>query len=153
MNDGGWWRFSATPATRTLKISAFYPKFSKNHEILSSLLQVVDIPQTTVQPSHKPFYNFLSSYVVLRTKDVTNRRMIKTSTEVNCNARHKDIKNKRILPQKQSKITNIITIRYQIYFRRQSNRHTNISVSFHFFVRLVFCKTKNTHKEMNFHRG
>ena len=25
-NRGGWWRFSATPATRTLKISVFYPK-------------------------------------------------------------------------------------------------------------------------------
>ena len=48
-------------------------------------------------------------------------------TEVNCNARHKDIKNKCILPQKQSKLTNFITSRQQTYFRRQSNRHTNIS--------------------------
>ena len=59
--SGGWWRFSATPATRTLKISAFYTKFSKNHEIYLSLLLVADILQTTVQPSHKPLYLICSA--------------------------------------------------------------------------------------------
>ena len=51
----------ATPAIRTMKISAFYTKFNKNHEISSSFLLVADILQTTVQPSHKPLtiYFFL----------------------------------------------------------------------------------------------
>ena len=54
-----------------------------------------------------------------------------------CNARHKDFKNKRILPQKLSKITNFISIRYQTYFRRQSNRHTNLSIIFSYIA--CFC--------------
>ena len=32
--NGGWWRFSATPAIRTLKISVFYPKNSQKSQIL-----------------------------------------------------------------------------------------------------------------------
>ena len=49
------------PPQGPLKISVFYPKFSKNHKIFSSLLLVADILQTTVQPSHKPLYLLCSA--------------------------------------------------------------------------------------------
>ena len=70
----------------------------------------------------------------------------KTKTEVNCNARHKDLKNKRILPQKQSKITNFVSSRQQLYFRRQSNRHTNLSI-FYFFVVVAWCNNMRPNNE------
>ena len=59
-----------------------------------------------------------------------------------CNARHKDPKNKCILTQKQSKITNLVSSRQQIYFRRQSNRHTNLSIQFSSYG-FVYCKNRN----------
>jgi len=67
-NHGGGGGVSVQrPPQGPLKISVFYPKFSKNHEIYSSLLLVADILQTTVQPSHKPLYlvSFLLFFVLL----------------------------------------------------------------------------------------
>ena len=95
----GWGRFSATPVIRTLKINIFYPKNSQNSQIL---LLVGSRHTSDDSPTVTQIYqrSLLSLYVVLCWRNITRQTTIRVSSEVNCNARHKDPKNKCILPQK-----------------------------------------------------
>ena len=111
-----------------------------------NLLQVVDILQTTVQPSHKYIYHMPPSVFVVWWANNKNGGRHR-GWGLSCNARHKDIKNKRILPQKQPKITNFITSRQQIYFRRQSNRHTAHIFSFFFLCIFFVEQTKKVQRK------
>ena len=89
----------ATPAIRTLKISVFYPKNSQKSQILLLVgsRHTSDDSPTVTQTSL--YFTFLLWLYDHRTYDPSKE--VKSTGEFPlCNARHKDIKNKRILPQK-----------------------------------------------------
>ena len=82
------------------------------------MLLVPDILKTTVQPSHKPLIIFFSLRFITIPPDISfsiykiEKEMSggcgiyqreKKLTEVNCNARHKDPKIKRVLAEKIAK--------------------------------------------------
>ena len=85
----------ATPAIRTLKISVFYPKNNQKSQILLVLgsRYTSDDSPTITQIYQQSLAFFCLFYVFLNRKQPEES---KTFTEVNCNARHKDLKNKRV---------------------------------------------------------
>ena len=98
-HTGGWWRFSATPATRTLKISIFYPENRWKSQILLLVgsRHTSDDSPTVTQTS----LSYLSLHVGFLWKNKKTTWRDKSTGEFPlCNARHKDPKNKCILPQK-----------------------------------------------------